>query len=142
GPELLDDVEKLRELTIAAFDDGSSDAINRAEELVESFTLERAEEVARAFTCYFHLANLAEEYHRVRTLRERDARHPDPSRAPEDTLTGAWNYLVRELGEEEARKRIDALEFRPVLTAHPTEARRRAVAASIREISDLLSLRD
>jgi len=142
GPGLLQDVEKLRELTIAAFDDGSSDAMNRAEELVESFTLERAEQVARAFTCYFHLVNLAEEYHRVRALRERDARHPDPSRAPEDTLVGAWDYLVKEVGEDEARRRLAGLEFRPVLTAHPTEARRRAVAASIREVSELLALRD
>src|SRR5699024_10313975 len=62
--------------------------------------------------------------------------------APEDTLVGAWDYLVKEVGEDEARKLVDALEFRPVLTAHPTEARRRAVAASIREISDLMVRRD
>ncbi|HLS62457.1 MAG TPA: phosphoenolpyruvate carboxylase, partial [Ruania sp.] len=142
GPDLLADVEKLRELTITAYDDASSDAISQAEELVESFTLERAEQVARAFTCYFHLVNLAEEYHRVRALRSRDTGDVDPSRSPEDTLGGAWRFLVAELGEEEARARIDALEFRPVLTAHPTEARRRAVAASIREISELLAKRD
>ena len=141
GADLLADVEKLRELTIAAYDDASTGAFSRAEELVESFTLERAEQVARAFTCYFHLVNLAEEYHRVRALRSRDAGGAT-DRAPEDTLGGAWNFLVAELGEDEARARIDALEFRPVLTAHPTEARRRAVAASIREISELLAERD
>src|SRR5699024_6674742 len=85
--------------------------------------------------------NLAEEYHRVRALRERDARHPDPSRAPEDTPVGAWGYLDKEVGEDEARRRLAGLEFRPVITAHPTAARRRAVAASIREDSELLALR-
>src|SRR4029453_11106528 len=40
-------------------------------ELVAGFALDRAEEVARAFTVYLQLVNLAEERHRVRTLRER-----------------------------------------------------------------------
>src|SRR5699024_2643820 len=66
GPDLLDDVEALRSLAIEAYAESDSDAIERAEDLVETFTLERAEAVARAFTTYFHLVNLAEEYHRVR----------------------------------------------------------------------------
>src|SRR5699024_1297787 len=64
GQDLLDDVEKLRELTITAYSEPGSDAFTRAEELVESFSLERVEQVARAFNAYFHLANLAEEFHR------------------------------------------------------------------------------
>ena len=40
--------------------------------LVASWPLQRAEMVARAFTVYFHLANLAEEHQRIRTLRKRD----------------------------------------------------------------------
>src|SRR5699024_6180023 len=51
-------------------------------------------------------------------------------------------YLVKEVGEDEARRRLAGLEFRPVLTGHPTEARRRAVAASSREVSELLALLD
>ncbi|WP_425503863.1 phosphoenolpyruvate carboxylase [Ruania alkalisoli] len=142
GPELLADVERLRELTISAYDDAGSDAFARAEELVESFTLDRAEKVARAFTCYFHLVNLAEEFHRVRALRSRESGKAATGRAPEDSLKGAWAFLTEEVGEDEARRRLDGLEFRPVLTAHPTEARRRAVAASIRSISELLAERD
>ena len=65
GQPLLDDVEKLRELTIAG--DGEA-----AEQLVATWPHERAEDVARAFTCYFHLTNLSEELHRARVLRERD----------------------------------------------------------------------
>ena len=40
--------------------------------MVAAWPLERAEAVAHAFTVYFHLANLAEEHQRIRTLRERD----------------------------------------------------------------------
>src|SRR5690606_6969908 len=65
GADLLEDVERLRALTIAAYEEDGSDAIEAAEALIDTFTVERAEEVARAFSCYFHLVNLAEEHHRV-----------------------------------------------------------------------------
>ena len=138
GPDLLDDVEKLRSLTIAAYSDPSPEAIAAAEDLIETFSLQRAEEVARAFLCYFHLVNLAEEHHRVRVLRRREAE----GEAHGDSLEHAVAQLREEIGDEETTRRIQGLEFRPVLTAHPTEARRRAVAAAIRRITELLAERD
>ncbi|GAA2240191.1 phosphoenolpyruvate carboxylase [Rarobacter faecitabidus] len=142
GPDLLADVERLRELTIAAYDDPNSSALDEARELVDTFTLERAQQVARAFTCYFHLANLAEEYHRIRVLRQRETAAGPRSTTQDDTLPEAFTQLAAEVGYEEAVKRLTELEFRPVLTAHPTEARRRAVTGGIRRVSDLLAARD
>ncbi|WP_425498989.1 phosphoenolpyruvate carboxylase [Oerskovia flava] len=142
GPELLADVEQLRELVIRAYDEPGSDALATAEQLVEGLSLERAEQVARAFTCYFHLANLAEEYHRVRVLREREAEFATRAITPDDSLPEAFEQLSAEVGHEEALRRLRALEFRPVLTAHPTEARRRAVSGAVRRISNLLDERD
>lgn len=140
GSELLDDVERLRELTIDAYEKQNDASIEDAEKLVDSFTPVRAEQVARAFTSYFHLANLAEEHHRVRVLRSRYVSASDP--APADSLPAAIERLVGEVGREETAARLADLRFHPVLTAHPTEARRRAVASAIRRISDLLSDRD
>ncbi|MFG1906288.1 phosphoenolpyruvate carboxylase [Kribbella sp. NPDC048928] len=131
GQPLLDDVEKLRELTIAG--DGAA-----AEELVASWPHERAEDVARAFTCYFHLTNLSEELHRARVLRERDRAG---SEAVVSELASAVEQISRDSGEQQARALLNGLEFRPVLTAHPTEARRRAVLATIRRITSLLDER-
>ncbi len=142
SPGLFEDVERLRELAIRSHDDPGSDALAQAEALVAGFDLPRAEQVARAFTCYFHLANLAEEYHRVRVLREREAEVASSQLAPDDSLGAAYAQLAAEIGEDEARARLQALEFRPVFTAHPTEARRRAVARSIRRIADLIAERD
>lgn len=142
GSDLLRDVERLRELSINAYDDPQSDSLDQARELVDTFTLERAEQVARAFTCYFHLANLAEEYHRVRVLRQREAEVDLHSTTQDDTLPDAFTQLAAEVGYDEAVRRLTELEFRPVLTAHPTEARRRAVTGGIRRIHTLLAQRD
>lgn len=142
GSDLLDDVEKLRALTIAAYDEDGSESIEAAEQLIETFSAERAEQVARAFSCYFHLANLSEEHHRVRILREREASASADDQASQDSLKTAILQLRSEVGEEETAKRIKNMEFRPVLTAHPTEARRRAVAAAIRRITNLIAERD
>src|SRR5215475_8044585 len=72
GQELLNDVERLRHAVIAARSGppGSAGGPVGGEiaALVASWPLERAELVAKAFTVYFHLTNLAEERQRVRTL--------------------------------------------------------------------------
>nr|WP_243738353.1 phosphoenolpyruvate carboxylase [Cellulomonas shaoxiangyii] len=142
GDDLLADVERLRELTIRSHGEPDGDALEEAERLVAGFSPERAEHVARAFTCYFHLANLAEEYHRVRVLHERESRLAPHELAPDDSLPAAYQRLAEEIGPDAARERLATLEFRPVFTAHPTEARRRAVARSIRRVAELVAERD
>src|SRR5580700_9080330 len=138
GPDLLADVERLRHAVIEARDqerrdDPAGDAIAA---LVASWDLDRAEQVARAFTVYFHLANLAEEHQRIRLLRERDA-GPEPVR---ESLAAAVAELDRDAGHEHVRELLESLRVHLVLTAHPTEARRRAVVEGLRRISDLLRL--
>src|SRR5512139_835698 len=58
GQDLLDDVERLRKAVIGA----RRGEITAAEvaAIAEAWELERAMQVARAFTVYFHLVNLAE----------------------------------------------------------------------------------
>ncbi|MFC5433875.1 phosphoenolpyruvate carboxylase [Microbacterium suwonense] len=139
SPGLFEDVERLRLATIQAAD-ADDGAFTRAASIADSFTIERADEVARAFTCYFHLVNLAEEHQRVRVLRERAGK---PGREDStDTIATAYAQLRREVGDDEARERLAELRFHPVFTAHPTEARRRAVSSSIRRLADLLTQHD
>jgi len=136
GAKLLRDVEKLRGLVIRAREDGRYEG--EAEKLVASWSLERAELVARAFTCYFHLANLAEEHHRARVLRERD-RGPEP--APE-SIASAVQEVRPTLGRKRFTQLVVGLEIHPVFTAHPTEARRRAIVTAIRRVGDQLERLD
>lgn len=137
---LYKDVERLRIATIQAYTDETPEAFARAAAIADSFTVERAHEVARAFTAYFHLVNLAEEHQRVRILRERDGR-PDRERAT-DSVAAAFMRLAAEVGDETALERLQSLRFHPVFTAHPTEARRRAVSSSIRRLAALLEEHD
>ncbi|WP_246609594.1 phosphoenolpyruvate carboxylase [Nonomuraea rhizosphaerae] len=129
GDDLLADVEHLRKAVIAARrGEVSGDEITA---MVAEWEIDRAVQIARAFTCYFHLANLAEEHYRIRTLRERDA----GGRVERESLAQA----VQELGNERVAELVEDLELHPVLTAHPTEARRRAVVTAIQRISGQLS---
>jgi phosphoenolpyruvate carboxylase len=139
SPGLFEDVEELRSATIQAYTDETPEAFARAAAIADGFTIERADEVARAFTCYFHLVNLAEEHQRVRALREREGRR---AATATDSIAGAYAQLAAEVGEETALQRLQGLRFHPVFTAHPTEARRRAVSSSIRRLAQLLDDRD
>ena len=137
---LYEDVERLRVATIHAYTDDTPEAFASAAEIADSFTIDRADEVARAFTAYFHLVNLAEEHQRVRILRERDGR-PDREDAT-DSVAAAFVRLAAEVGDDTALARLQALRFHPVFTAHPTEARRRAISTSIRRLAAFLEEHD
>ncbi len=130
GPGLLDSVEELRRATIAQRGSPTEARRARVVELTAALDAGRAEHVIRAFTCYFQLVNLAEERHRIRTLRARSD-GPRP-------LEGS----VAALGELATPSSFDDLLIRPVLTAHPTEAKRRAVAEHVWRIGDLLDRLD
>jgi phosphoenolpyruvate carboxylase len=140
SPGLYEDVERLRTATIQAYTDETPEAFARAAAIADSFTVARADEVARAFTAYFHLVNLAEEHQRVRVLRERNGRPESGGQA--DTVASAYAKLAEEVGDEAALERLQGLRFHPVFTAHPTEARRRAVSTSIRRLAALLAEHD
>ena len=60
---------------------------------------------------------------------------------PVNELTVAYRQMIDEVGEDKANELLARLEFHPVFTAHPTEARRKAVEGKIRRISRLLAER-
>ncbi len=132
-PSLLDDVELLRRAVIGARSGERADAEIVA--LVGAWSHTRAEEVARAFTLYFHLVNLAEEQQRVRTLRERDSGDQPPRESLADTVA----QITAEQGAGQVTELLAGLRVHNVFTAHATEARRRAVVAALRRVAALLT---
>ncbi|HTJ44499.1 MAG TPA: phosphoenolpyruvate carboxylase [Kofleriaceae bacterium] len=78
------------------------------------------ERVASAFTQWCHLMNVAEEQQRIRALRGR-ASSPDGLAAAVTAMHDAG------MSADEVSSLLGGALFMPVLTAHPTEARRRSM---------------
>ncbi len=128
--EFLELVEKVRGLARSTRD-GDTDA--RAE--LEA-TVAQADEIesillVRAFTIYFHLANVAEQVNRVEELRLKT----EGSGELFDTFARADEADV---SPEAMAESIAKVRYRPVFTAHPTEASRRSVLEKRSEIAELL----
>jgi phosphoenolpyruvate carboxylase len=124
GEDLLELVERVRRLTRE--DDGAASA------LLAGIDIGTAARLVRAFSTYFHLANVTEQVHRGRELRTRRAHK------------GGWlgeavdGILAAGIGPEELERGVRSLDVRPVFTAHPTEAARRTVLSKLRMVADLL----
>lgn len=141
GLPALELVERVRGRTIALRRD--RDPTVRAALDAELATLDIGEIaiLVRAFSTYFQLVNLAEEKERVRQLRHR-ARAS--GRLPlDDSLEEAVTLLQRAgLSRDAIAGRLAGLRISPVLTAHPTEARRRTVLVALRRVYALLDRLD
>lgn len=105
--------------------------------LVSSLDTPSARVIARAFGLYFDLVNSAEDIHRVNVLRQREAKHyPQPLR---DSIEEAVIALKkRGLTQEQMARMLDSLQIELVLTAHPTESRRRTILSKIHNLSEIL----
>ncbi|HTD79964.1 MAG TPA: phosphoenolpyruvate carboxylase, partial [Chloroflexota bacterium] len=137
-PELFDDVERIRQAAIELRSTGSSDRALLA--WAEQQPTVRLLQLVRAFSTFFHVINLAEQHHRVRTLRERQRSHAPP-------LHESVAAAVAELGSQgiqpdQIKKAIGHLEVHPVLTAHPSEARRRTLLHHLEHAAELIERLD
>ncbi len=143
---MLDLVERVRRNAIALRRGQGSEAVHRQqrealERDLDSLDPHAAEGLIRAFTLYFQLANLAEEKQRVRRLRQR-ARSATRG-SPDDSLGAAVDSLSRNRGQRaELESLVNGLAIGLVLTAHPTEARRRTLLVALRRTYALLDQLD
>jgi phosphoenolpyruvate carboxylase len=136
SPELFETEERIR----AAAKErrgGDARAADQLQAEIEALDIDAARAVSAAFTTYFDLVNLAEEYHRVRQLRERaNALHPEPLG---ESIAQAVASLKEEgVTSEQMQALLDGLSIELVLTAHPTEARRRTVISKLQRLAHLL----
>ncbi|MFC4988342.1 phosphoenolpyruvate carboxylase [Saliphagus infecundisoli] len=130
--------ETVESCRTAAIDYRSGEADSRrplATEL-EGLSPNHQRVVARAFTTYFELINLAEERERVRSIREG---------SQEDDLDDSLETAAEELAEEDVEtveEILDDVLIEPTFTAHPTEARRKTVKAKLRTVATHLETLD
>jgi phosphoenolpyruvate carboxylase len=134
GPEALKRVRDLRASAIALRAGELAGGRAQFQKLISALSLEQLGDLARAFTQWFHLVNAAEEQHRIRLLRRHDKDSP-----PEGSLAQAVEGFAKEgLSATEVKKHLARLFVMPVLTAHPTEARRRTLRDHLTEVKKQL----
>ena len=132
GAKVYDAVEKLR----VGFIDlhKKEDTKKRAQlmTLIESLDEETLTQVVRAFSTYFSLVNVAEEASQLQ-LRRRQIRNG------ECLWIGSFDSALRDfidmdMSAERLQTLLDRLAYIPVITAHPTEAKRRSILYALRRI--------
>lgn len=104
---------------------------------VKALSADQGRAVASAFALYFDLVNLAEENDRVQSLRAESISQLDPS------LRGTIKEAVQSLfqsgvSREDMASLLADLSIELVLTAHPTEAKRRTILSKIQRIAEIL----
>ena len=107
---------------------------------LETLDLATASQLVRAFSMYFHLANVTEQTHRARSGRRRRNDDDGPLARVADEILAA--LAAGTVDFEEVKDALSNLAVRPVFTAHPTEAARRSVLLKLRSISALLDESD
>jgi phosphoenolpyruvate carboxylase len=131
--EFFELVEKVRVLARSTRE-GDDEARAELESTVASVGEIEAILLVRAFTIYFHLANVAEQVNRVEELRLKT----EGSGELFDTFARADEAGI---DADTLAASLRAVEYRPVFTAHPTEASRRSVLEKRSEIAELLRSR-
>ena len=137
GEETFKIVEMIRQTSVRFHRDNDEPAKHELQDLLNQLDPKETVDVVRAFSLFSHLANIAEDMHHTRRTRAHDRAGDPPRRG---TIA---NVMTRA-----AEAGIEAKDLRtffrdahvlPVLTAHPTEVRRKSIMRHELAISALLS---
>jgi phosphoenolpyruvate carboxylase len=130
GVELLNLVEAVRK----AAREGDSG------ELLSDLSVEDSVQLVRAFSTYFHLANVAEQVHRAHILSDARAAGGSWLTRATDRILAAKEAQTpgHEFSDADLTLWISELNVRPVFTAHPTEAARRSILNKLGKVATLL----
>lgn len=136
---LLDLVEQIRNLAKHARA-GHEEQHQQLLEKLSRLQPHQLVPVARAFSHFLNLANLAEQYHRVRRRRAHQTSGRKNQRA---TLNELWPRLQKAgVSEDALLETLQRLSIELVLTAHPTEVTRRTLIQKHDDIIDCLETLD
>ncbi|MCL5283249.1 MAG: phosphoenolpyruvate carboxylase [Armatimonadetes bacterium] len=138
SPQLFETEERIRAYAKARRGGDMAAAAELAHEAAR-LSSDTARAVATAFTIYFDLVNLAEETHRVHMLRERE-RTNDPLPIDESIGEVIMQLKNRGLSSDQVNSLLRTLHIELVLTAHPTEAKRRTILSGLKRISDIVRI--
>ncbi|MFQ5470477.1 MAG: phosphoenolpyruvate carboxylase [Gammaproteobacteria bacterium] len=125
-------VETLRKGYISLRKEDNTRKRERLHRIIKKLDPEVLTHVVRAFSIYFSLVNIAEEAHQHQ-LRKRSTRKGKAQ------WTGSFDETVQEsfdqgINREQLQNILNHLRYTPVITAHPTESKRRTIMEAQRRI--------
>ncbi|NBJ09755.1 phosphoenolpyruvate carboxylase [Microvirga arsenatis] len=146
GEAAFEIVERIRQTSIRFHRDEDEAARRELETILNSLSRGRTNQIIRAYTYFSHLANIAEDQHHVRRSRAhaKAGAHAITAPAPREGTLARALKLTQEAGVSRAALQAffaSALVC-PVLTAHPTEVRRKSTIDREMEIAQILAQRD
>ena len=140
GADAFDLVERIRQTSIRFHRDEDRLARRELESILDSMSISETVRIVRAFSYFSHLANIAEDQNNIRQMRARTG----PGGAPRVSVLAQTLSHARAAGFSAAdlRKFFKGAQVSPVLTAHPTEVRRKSTMDREMEIAALLDRRE
>lgn len=141
GNELLEIVEKIRETSKSLRSVFLPELFADFKRIVSTLDPDNRHQVIRAFAIYFQLVNIAEQNHRIRRKRDYE-RSAGESVQPGSIESAVQDLKERNFTYEEVQEILESLSLELVMTAHPTEAMRRAILDIHKRISEDVMLLD
>src|ERR1700681_2919336 len=140
GADVFDLVERIRQTSIRFHRDEDQPARHELEIILDGMSISQTVRIVRAFSYFSHLANIAEDHNNIRQMRARSTAAGSPRAG---TLAVALSH-ARGAGFSAAdlRRFFEGALVSPVLTAHPTEVRRKSTIDREMEIAALLDRRE
>ncbi|RZG88069.1 phosphoenolpyruvate carboxylase [Acinetobacter venetianus] len=139
GQDLFNQIEQIRALAKGARD-GQIEAEKQLEQLFLGLKDEEILPLTRAFSHFLNFANIAEQYHVVRSRRQAEFDEQAPSPNPLPHLFE--KFKTQQINEQQLFQQLCDLKIELVLTAHPTEVSRRTLIQKYDDITDCLSRLD
>jgi len=140
GADVFDLVERIRQTSIRFHRDDGRPARRELEIILDSMSISETVRIVRAFSYFSHLANIAEDQNNIRQMRARSSAG-GPSRPGTLALTLS-HARAAGFSAADLRRFFEGALVSPVLTAHPTEVRRKSTIDREMEIAALLDRRE
>src|SRR5260370_29991138 len=140
GEEVFALVEQIRKASVRFHRHNEVGARRELEATLDSLSADQTLTIVRAYSYFSHLANIAEDQHHIRRNRAHVI-------AGSGSRPGSLAYAFQRTGEtgvepETLGAFFDRALVSPVLTAHPTEVRRKSTLTRELEIAELLDARE
>src|ERR1700704_5987725 len=140
GANVFDLVERIRQTSIRFHRDDDRPARHELEIILDSMSTSETVRIVRAFSYFSHLANIAEDQNNIRQMRARSTAGGPPR--PGSLALTLSHAQAAGFSAADLRRFFKEALVSPVLTAHPTEVRRKSTIDREMEIAALLDRRE